>query len=145
MLLLTNIIDWSWWWILAFSIFIVTALNLFRNSANKYSLKKQKEKLIRNTINIKISKSIQNENIDLDDVKKSLKNLLYSPCDKHHNLVCPDCGKEPIWIRSENSIMRNNNNEYGAYCSIYYDYAICSICIQVIHCQFIKYRAWFGA
>ena len=50
---LTNIIDWSWLGILAFSIYALIALYWFRTRVNEYHLKKKNEELIRNAIEVK--------------------------------------------------------------------------------------------
>ena len=130
-------------WVLVISIGIIIALFIIIHHVEAYHFEKQIKELINNAEEIKISKNIQSQNINLDDVKRSLKNLT-TPEKKHPDLVCPDCGETPLWIRSEDSIISNINNEYGTDCSIYFDYAICSKCLQVIHSQFIKYRAWPG-
>ena len=150
---LTNVIDWSWNWvilaliiavcILAYAAFHFFAEALDSGFANKFSmdkydylksiakkdeiLQKQKDEFDRNVYEIKISKTIQDQDIELYDVNENIGNLIY-PNKIYSSVTCPDCGKNPFWILSEK--WRNNQNSSDI--KVRY-YAICSNCTQIVH------------
>ena len=71
------------------------------------------------------SKNIQDQDLELYDVKRSIDNLIY-PNQKYASLTCPDCGEKPFWILSIHS-RYIDGEEMIRY------YAICSRCAQVVH------------
>ena len=159
-LLLTYIVDWSWWlnlvMILVLFIFTVIVILLIaiiksldntpakefeqrkkrwkKCFANDNNLQKQKDEFISKEKELKISKYIQVKDIDFDDVKRSTNNLAHPPKLPKQNfssLTCPDCGEKPFWIIGEKP--DTIMDKFTCDLEIRY-YALCSKCAQVVDC-----------
>ena len=176
---LTNVIDWSWNWvilalIIAVCILAYAAFHFFASAIgagfeNKFpmdkygylkhiansdkNLQKQKDEfvskikafllpeymeldmskheiyiwMIDNSKHCLISKNIQDKDIDVYDVIRSIDNLIY-PNQKYSSMDCPDCGEKPFWILGEG--LRNNDRKETI---MVRSYAICSRCAQIVH------------
>ena len=90
---------------------------LKRIAKSDENLQRQKDEFVGNAKEIKISKDIQD--LELNDVMKNIDNLIY-PNQKYSSLTCPDCEENPFWILAG----WNDPIRY---------YAICPKCAQIVH------------